>query len=66
MKRTPVIAAAILAGAISIEQKKETVDCKETPCTMERAVTIPEQPHASEERPEAVVEIQYVETVSSL
>jgi hypothetical protein len=52
MKRTPVVAAAIFAGAVSIQQKKEEAECKDkTPCATELAAQLPEQPHLREDSP---------------
>jgi hypothetical protein len=51
-KRTQVVLAAIFAGAVSIQQKKNEAECKDnTPCATEPAATVPEQPDSSEDRP---------------
>jgi len=62
MKRLPIAAAAVLAGAIQLQWESEGPECKQLPCAVEPVSTVPEQPHSLEEPPnyevpEGMVEI---------
>ena len=51
MKRIYIAATAVWAGAISFLLGHESSECKESPCAVQRTVTMPEPPHPLEELP---------------
>jgi len=64
MKRTPVVAAAVFAGAIPFHKEATEVECKDRSCVNELTATIPEQPHGLEE-PISYESHNYVVVMSS-
>ena len=61
MRRTPVVAAAVFAGAIPFHTESPEVECKDRKCSREMIATIPEQPHAPEEPPAYEIQEHMVE-----
>jgi len=51
MKRLPIAAAAVLAGALPFQKETESSECKEPPCAVGPRLNMPEQPHALDELP---------------
>jgi hypothetical protein len=49
MKRTPVVAAAILAGAIPFQKEATEEECKDQSCVKEVTAPVPDQPHGIDE-----------------
>jgi len=49
MKRTPVVAAAVLAGAIPFQKEATEEECKDRSCVGELTATVREQPHGLDE-----------------
>jgi len=43
MKRTPVVAAAVLAGAIPFQKEVTEEECKDRACVTEVTATVPDQ-----------------------
>jgi hypothetical protein len=55
MKRSPIVATAVLAGAIPLLRESESVRCDENTditCAAEQIARVPEPQHAAEEPPD--------------